>query len=175
MLMNVKCSTITSIEVKLTFDDGSTKSRIISVDDIIDVEYNSNGCRKCVEGKVLKIKTEGTDPKGWYILVDSSEDYGGSKAKFSPMSILDVDIIKKGGSIRFIETPTDMTGIEGLRIVQGRLQYTLDGYNWNEIKVDRRTIIKDEEGTIPDFSRSARNEVMTPYAEGQDVIKDEIY
>ena len=174
MLLNIKCSAITSIEVNLTFDDNSTKYRIISTNDIIDVEYNHNGVRKHIEGRVLKIKTEGSDPKGWYILVDSSEDFGGKTAKFSPMNILDVDIIRKGGSLRFVETPTDITGIEALRIVKGRLQYTLDGYNWNEIRVDPRTVIRDEEGTIPDFD-SHPSEYLTPNVPGQDVIKDERY
>ena len=39
MLLKNSCSCITSIQVDLTFDDGSSKSNIISVNDIVDVVY----------------------------------------------------------------------------------------------------------------------------------------
>ena len=55
MLMDVKCSAVTSIAVHLTFDDGTTKNSVIGVGDLVSVEYNNNGLRKQVDGKVLKI------------------------------------------------------------------------------------------------------------------------
>ena len=172
MLMNINCSTVTSIEVHLKFDDGSTKDRIISKGDLIEVEFNQNGLRRHVEGKVLKINTTNGDPKGWYIIVDASDDFDSSQAKFSPMNILDLEIIRKADAIKYIETPTDCTGIQGLRIVKGRLQYTIDGFNWNDLHVDKRNvIIKDEEGTIPDKTRRPCND--DNYTEDEDVIKDE--
>lgn len=165
MLMDIKCSTVTSIEVHLKFDNNTTKDRIVSKGDLIEVEFNQNGLRKRVEGKVLKISAIGADPKSWYIIVDGSDEFDANQAKFSPMNILDLEIIRKADSIRYVETPTDCTGIMGLRAVKGRLQYTLDGFNWNEVRVDKRCIIKDEEGTIPDFNPSYNDE---------DMIKDEI-
>ena len=64
--MNIKCSAMASIKVNLEFDDQSKKERVVSIGDLIDVEFNANGLRKRVDGKVLNISTVGTDPKGWY-------------------------------------------------------------------------------------------------------------
>ena len=141
MLMSVDCSTVTSLKVHLVFDDGRVKDNIIAIGDIIDVEYNRDGCRRSIEGKVLKICALGTDPKNWYILVDGSEDLCACQARFSPMNILDLDILKKGDSIRNIETPIDGSGIKGLRIVKGVLQYTTDGFEWTDIQIDDKNVI----------------------------------
>ena len=70
MLMNIKCTAVTSIMVNLSFDDKSTKNALIALGDLIEVEYNANGLRKHAQGKVIKISAVGTDPKGWYIIVD---------------------------------------------------------------------------------------------------------
>ena len=70
MLMDVKCSAVTSIAVNLTFDDGTTKNSVLGVGDLVSVEYNNNGLRKQVDGKVLKISAIGADPKAWYSSVD---------------------------------------------------------------------------------------------------------
>ena len=55
MLLKNTCSRITSIKVDLTFEDGQQKSRVISLYDIVDIIYNKNGCRREIEGKVIKI------------------------------------------------------------------------------------------------------------------------
>lgn len=180
MLMNIKCSAVTSIQVFLKFDDESTKNVVVSKGDLIEVEFNQNGLRKHVEGKVLKICTNSGDPKGWYIIVDSSDDFESSQAKFSPMNILDIEIIQRADAVRYIETPSDCTGIRGLRVVKGRLQYTIDGFNWNELYIDKTNVlIKDEVGTVPDGTYTDCNCGEDPFddnfVEGQDVIKDESY
>lgn len=132
MLMEIKCSAVTSIEVNLSFDDGTRKDVVIEKGDLVSVEYNHNGLRKHVEGKVLKVSVIGTDPKGWYIIVDASNEFESNHARFSPMNIYDIDIISKGDSIRYIESPKDFAGIRGMRVIEGRLQYTVDGIHWQE-------------------------------------------
>ena len=97
MLMDIKCSAVTSIAVHLEFDDGHKKDRVIALGDLIEVEYNANGLRKKAEGKVINISTIGADPKQWYIILDGSDDFDSNKVRFSPMSILNVDIIRKAG------------------------------------------------------------------------------
>ena len=143
MLLKNTCSCITSIEVTLTFDDDRVKVRTISINDFIDVEYNKNGCRQEITGRVIKISAEGTDPKKWYIIVDGSEDYATTQAKFSPANILDIEIISKADALQYIYSTNDYTNIKGMRIVKGRLQYTQDGRNWLPIFIDTRDIIKD--------------------------------
>ena len=149
MLMDIKCSAVSSVLVNLTFDDQHNKERLIAIGDLIDVEYNANGLRKHIIGKILKISTVGNDPKGWYIIVDGSDDFVGKQARFSPMSILDVDILRKGDTIELISTPIGEEGVPHLRIVKGRLQYSKDGYNWKSIVIDDRDVIEDQEGTVP--------------------------
>lgn len=148
MLMSIKCSTVASLAVDLKFDDNTCKHRVIGTNDLIEVEFNYNGCRKHVEGRVLKINAVGTDPKAWYLIVDGSDAMDSHQYKFAPTSILDIEIIRKADAVRLIETPTDITGIRGLRIIKGRLQYTLDGFNWNNLQVDQDCVIYDESGTV---------------------------
>ena len=158
MLMDIRCSIIPSIKVDLKFDDGFTKSPILGIGDLIDLLYNSNGLRKHIVGKIIQISTPGVDPKGWSIIVDGSDGFDSDVARLSPMSILDVDVIRKAGFAKYVSTPIDDTGIMGIRINRGRLQYTVDGRKWKNIKIDDVDVItknddgiydEDEFGPIP--------------------------
>lgn len=144
MLMDIGCSVINSIKVNLIFDDRSTKSAIIGVGDLLDVTYNANGLRKNIEGKVVKVSAVGIDPKGWYIIVDGSGDFESEQAKFSPMSILDVNIIRKADTLDYIKTPIGNNATPYLRVVDGRLQWSKDSETWNAIKIDSRDVIESE-------------------------------
>ena len=168
MLLDIKCSAVTSVAVHLVFDDNSTKDVTISLDDLIDVEYNSNGLRKQFQGKVIKINAVGTNPKSWSIIVDGSDNFESEQARFSPMSILDIAVIRKAGTIRNIESPLDISGIMAMRVVKGYLQYTQDGFNWEFVRAKGKSNhIMEEEGTAPDngYHRHDFDE---------DIIKDEV-
>lgn len=149
MLMDIKCSAVTSIGVNLTFDDGSTKERVIGVGDLITVVYNANGLRNRVEGKVIAVSATGTDPKAWYIIVDGSDDFKSDRVRFSPMSILDLEIIRKADQLDFVQTPIGFEGVPYIRIHRGRLQYSMDGYRWKNIIIDKKDVILPAEGTAP--------------------------
>lgn len=151
MLMDIKCSMVPSIKVDLTFDDKSKKNPTLSIGDLIDLIYNSNGLRKHIVGKIVQISTPGVDPKGWSIIVDGSDGFDSDVARLSPMSILDVDIIRKAGTAKYVSSPNDDTGISGIRINKGRLQFTKDGKHWNNIKIDDVDVIsKDDKDQIYD-------------------------
>ena len=141
MLMDIRCSMIPSIKTELVFDNGHVKIQVLGVGDLIDLFYNSNGLRKHIIGKIIQISTPGIDPKGWSIIVDGSDDFDSEVARLSPMSILDVDVIRKAGTVRCVTTPIDDTGIMGIRINKGRLQYTRDGRHWHNIKIDDIDVI----------------------------------
>ena len=147
MLLDIKCSVVNSIKVNLTFEDGAPKERVISLYDLIDVTFNQDGVRREVEGRVIKINVEGCDPKRWYIIVDAADDFSSKQYRFSPMNILDLDIISKKDAEKYIVSPPDYTNIAGLRINKGRLQYTQNGVDWYYVRQDSRYIIYDEEGT----------------------------
>ena len=147
MLLDIKCSVVNSIKVNLTFEDGAPKERVISLYDLIDVTFNQTGVKRNVEGRVVKINVEDCDPKRWYIIVDAADDFASKQYRFSPMNILDLEIISKKDAEKYIFSPSDYTNIMGLRIVKGRLQYTQNGVEWHPFKFDSRDIIYDEEGT----------------------------
>lgn len=132
MLMNIDCSIVQSIKVALTFDDNKTKEREISTGDLAYFEYNKNGKRKIIEGKVVKIgASDTTDAKSWFIVVDGSLDFSGQMERFSPTQILDCDILQKHDSVQYIATPNDSTRITDIRLCNGVLQVSIDGgYSW---------------------------------------------
>lgn len=160
MLMNIKCSAVTSIRVNLTYDNGAVKEAVIGVGDLIDVVYNANGIRKHACGKVLVVSATGNDPKGWYIIVDSSDDFDSSKARFSPMNILELEVIAKGDNIETVCTVKGDMAVPYLRIVKGRLQWSKDGCTWYPIRVGRDEIL-DQEGTMPVPRHEAINTDMS--------------
>ena len=168
MLMNIKCEAVTSVAVHLTFDDGSTKHCLIANGDLVDIEYNGNGLRKRVEGKVLRVSATGSDPKSWYIIVDGSDDFDSNQSRIAVMSILDCEIIRKANTLKIVQTPLGAEGVPYIRVIKGRLQYSKDGQKWSPIHIDNRDIIKDEEGTIPDFNDPV------PCSD-EDIISDESY
>ena len=148
MLMNIKCSAVTSIRVNLTYDNGSVHDAIIAVGDLIDVVYNANGMRKRACGRVLVVSAADVNPKSWYIIVDGSDDFASDKARLCPMNILELEVIAKGDAIDTVRTVKGDMAVPYLRIVKGRLQWSKDGCSWYPINVDREDIL-DQEGTVP--------------------------
>lgn len=153
MLMNIDCSAIPSIKVKLTFDDGSNKERTVGMGDIIQVEFNGNGMRKYAEGKVIAVSANGSDPKGWYIIVDGSDDFDSKKARFAPTSILDIEILRKADTTETIRTPLGHEGIPFLCLRHGQLMWSNDGQDWHPVRIHNRYIIEDAEGGTGDHGR----------------------
>ncbi|MBR6289365.1 MAG: hypothetical protein IKR19_08520 [Acholeplasmatales bacterium] len=149
MLLDIKCDAVTSVHVHLKFDDEKVKDCVVAIGDLVDVLYNANGVRKHIIGRVVKVSAVGSDPTGWYITVDGSDDFEGKFARFSPMSILDIDILRKATSERIVRTPLGDNAAPFLRVVKGRLQYSKDGFNWKPIKYDDRDVIEPQEGTVP--------------------------
>ena len=151
MLLDIKCMAIPSIKVTLEFDDRSVKTRVIGIDDLVDILYNHSGLRKHVVGKVVSISANGPDPKGWVIIVDGSDDFSSEMARFSPMSILDCDIIRKAGTIQHVVSPLDDTGVKGIRVdKEGKLLYTKDGSHWHHIYIDSEHVIPVENEEFDD-------------------------
>ena len=149
MLLDIKCDAVTSIHLHLTFDEEKVKDCIVAMGDLVDCLYNANGLRKHIIGRVVNISAVGSDPNGWYIVVDGSDDFEGKRARFSPMSVLNIDILRKADMEIIVRTVIGDGAVPYLREVKGRLQYSKDGLNWKPIKFDDRDIIEDQEGTVP--------------------------
>lgn len=174
MLMDIKCSAVPCIRVKLFFDDNATKDEIISYDDLIDVTYNGNGMRKHIIGRVRCISTVGVDPKQWYIIVDGSDDFASETAKFSPKAILDLSIIRKSANDQFVRTPVGMEGLPYLRLVNGRLQYSTDGFEWKYVVINEDDVIQAQEGTVMASEQDIVDE-QSSYVPDEDIIEESNY
>lgn len=151
MLLENKCTAVPSINVHLVFDNATVKDVKLSKGDLICVEFNKNGCRRRAEGNIVKVNCDGIDPKAWYIIVDSSNDFDSCQIKIAPTSILDVEVIRPFDAIQVIESTNDCTNIRALKIVNQILYYTQDGTTWRPVKISSQDI-EDEEGTMPDLS-----------------------
>ena len=156
MLMDICVSAVVSAGIDLRFDDGKVKHCEIGKGDLVSIDYNFNGYRRHVEGKVCKVYCAGSDPKDYYLIIDGSDDFKSQQVRFSIMSILDCEVITKACMMQNIYSPNDITNIKGLRVLNSRLQYTTDGRNWNYFAADEQSSIEDDE-----------------YGQSDDVIYDE--
>jgi len=143
MLMEVKCAAVPAIEIRLVYDDESVKKAVVSTGDLIDVTWYKDGRNRRIQGKVTKVSANGSDPKGWVILVDGSGDYTSETARIVPSTITDIDIIRKYDTQDAVMSPKGGHNIIGLREYHGRIQYTKNGIDWLYPLVDRRDIIFD--------------------------------
>lgn len=168
MLLNINCTEISSIKVDLSFDDGTVKNRLLAIGDLIDVFYNGNGLRKHIIGRISSISTIGVNPREWYIVMDGSDEFASQKARFSPMNILDCEIIRKDGQDESVKTPLGDHGVPFIRILGQRLQYSRDGYEWHYVKTADEDVIEDQSGTYPIID----NTVPGPVDDG---IEDAVY
>lgn len=180
MLLKNECTQVSSVLVKLIFDDESVKVRLISTDDLIDVTYNANGMRKHIIGRVACVSTVGVDPVNWYIIVDGSDDFASERVRFSPATILDCEIIRKAAQDIFIKTPLGENGAPFLRLMKDRLQVSNDGINWRPIKINEEDVvpvddvIDDQEGTVP-YGRSPKRGPIPPGGFEEDGIQEAVY
>lgn len=149
MTIDCKVDVVQSLFVHLLFDDQSTKNRLVSVNDLIDVVWNGNGARKHMIGRVARISAVGSDPHSWYMIVDGADDFKSLKERICPVSILDLEIIRKASDETLVHTVKGDNCCPYIRIVKGRLQYSIDGFNWLPVKINDKDIIEDQEGTVP--------------------------
>ena len=65
------------------------------------------------------------------------------------MSILDIEIIKKANVPTFIESTEDVAKSAAMRVVDGCLQYTQDGFIWEDVKLKGYNIIPTDIDPTP--------------------------
>lgn len=145
MLMNINCSMEPQIAVNLEFDDGSTKTRVIGKGDLVSVTFNQNGIKQYIEGRIVNVSTNSDNLRNWFIMIDGSECFDSKKFRFSPLCILDLDIICKANVRDSVKTPNDNSAIWGLREVDGKLQYSKDGFNWYNVVPEPENAKEDTE------------------------------
>jgi hypothetical protein len=148
MTLECKVEVIQSFMVHLLFEDESTKDRLVAINDLISVTWNGNGARKFIIGRVAAISASGSNHNDWYMIVDGADDFSSRREKISPYQILDLEILRKADMEDLVRTVKGDCALPYIRINQGRLQYSLDGFNWQFIKIDSDDIM-EQEGTVP--------------------------
>ena len=111
MLLRNESKVKHSIDIKLVFDDNTTKELELQEGNFIHVSYRRNGCLKCGLGVIRKIEPY---IKKWccgepkitaYIVLDMSEDNNACIDKVELCDIVDVDIMYPDCSCPSLETP----------------------------------------------------------------------
>ena len=145
MLMKIGCDAVTSLVIALTFDDETTKTRVLGVGDYVTVTYNKDGVSATVTGTISTISAnpyaEKIDRSQWYIIIACTECTSGI-AKINPLKILDIDIIRKAVPLVGVSTVDDDTHrITTVRVNKtGYFEFSQDsGTTWkmiNSLPVD---------------------------------------
>lgn len=131
MLMKIGCEAKTSLTISLTFDDETTKTRVLEEGDYVTIVYNKDGVSSTVTGTISYIRAnpyaEKIDRSEWYIMVACTTCSSGI-AKISPLKILDVDIIKKAVPMIGVSTQDDDTHrITHIRVnTAGKFEFSVD-------------------------------------------------
>lgn len=157
MLLNNSVSIVQNLHIELTFDDNSKKEREIGVGDLIHVEFNENGLRKSVDGKVLKIGTGVNTVRqdGWFVIVDGSLSFAGETFRFNPNKIIDLDIIQKKHDVPYVMTTSDISRVTNIKVEDGILKVSMDnGYSW--FTPNLNNMIQEEEGSDGDDNESCQ-------------------
>ena len=168
MTLDCKVDVLQSFMFHLLFDDESRKDRLVAINDLIDVTWNGNGARKHIIGRVATISATGSNHADWYMIVDGADDFSSRREKIAPYQVLDVEILRKADMEDIVRTVKGDNAVPYIRIIKGRLQYSVDGFSWHYIKIDDEDIIEDQEGTVP------LGATPVPMSEDDD-IEDAVY
>ena len=77
MVMKINCEVEQNLAITISYDDGTTKTKVVAVGDYVSVAYNYNGARRIVTGSVAGIHANPastqTTRKDWYFIVNNDD------------------------------------------------------------------------------------------------------
>jgi hypothetical protein len=142
MVMKTESEAMISLKVGILYDDGVTKTRVISEGDYIKVAYNYNGVRRVAMGVVTSIHANPYDAvatkKDWYFYVmdENPDNAAPHLVKIMVTNLLDVEVLHMKNQAATVGTPNDPTRVTTLRIVNGFLQVSQNnGISWRTVDV----------------------------------------
>ena len=132
MVMKIGCEVEQSLVITLSFDDETTKTRVISKGDYVSIAYNKNGTRRVVNGAVTTIYANPyngkVSRKDWYVIIANDEGQGlGGAVRISILNILDVEVLKTSNNSRNVKTPNNSTRVTDIRVKGNFLQISTNG------------------------------------------------
>ena len=122
-----------TLVITITYTDGMSKTKVLSVGDFVSIAYNKNGCRRTVNGTVTNIHANPYNPKmskkEWYIIVSSDEfdeGFAGAVKIYVP-NILDVNVIRQKNFVSNVTTPNNSMRVTSIRVKYDTLQISTNG------------------------------------------------
>lgn len=160
MVMKIGCEVEQSLVITLSFDDETTKTRVISKGDYVSIAYNKNGTRRVVNGAVTTIYANPyngkVSRKDWYVIIANDEGQGlGGAVRISILNILDVEVLKTSNNSRNVKTPNNNTRVTDIRVKGNFLQISSNGgRSWRNVGAELNDNLVGEELDIDTKVRS---------------------
>lgn len=160
MVMKIGCEVEQSLVITLSFDDETTKTRVISKGDYVSIAYNKNGTRRVVNGAVTTIYANPyngkVSRKDWYVIIANDEGQGlGGAVRISILNILDVEVLKTSNNSRNVKTPNNSTRVTDIRVKGNFLQISTNGgRSWRNVGAELNDNLVGEELDIDTKVRS---------------------
>lgn len=187
MVMKIGCEVEQSLVITLSFDDETTKTRVINKGDYVSIAYNKNGTRRVVNGAVTTIYANPyngkVSRKDWYVIVasdDVMEGIGSAAVRISILNILDVEVLKTNDNHREVRTPNNNTRVTDIRVKGNYLQISQNGgRSWRNVGAELNDDLVGEEVDIDKKVRamigSDQYATADEFVKGiVDIINDEI-
>lgn len=140
MVMKIDSEATICLTVSILFDDGTSKTQIISEGDYVRVAYNHNGSRRVIQGTVTGIHANPyaatTSKREWYFnVINEDPEATPHIAKILVINMLDLEVIHKKYQSATVGTPNDPTRVTSIRVVNGYLQVSQnEGHTWRTIE-----------------------------------------
>lgn len=143
MVMKINCEVEQSLCITINYDDGTIKTRLVSVGDYISVAYNHNGCRRVLAGTVSTIHANPASTKttknDWYIIVNNDDPEVGvyGAVKILILNIIDLEVLRMKRQINPINTPNNSMRVTDIRLKAGFLQVSNNnGRSWKTVGLE---------------------------------------
>ena len=143
----------------LEYDEGVSKTRVVSLNDYVSIAYNKNGTRRVVNGTVVQIyanKYAGeVNKKDWYILLANDEVGGANTIRIGVWQVIDIEVIHMHRFEANIHTPNNTMRVTDFRIKGNTLQCSSNcGRSWRNVG------ILSEGPTDDDFDLTSKIEAI---------------
>ena len=143
MVMKIACDVEQSLTIKISYDDGTIKTKVVSNGDYVSVTYNSNGARRIASGVVTGIHANPystqTTRKDWYFVINNDDVEAGpvGSRKIYVVNLIDVEIISMARQVNAINTPNNPMRVTDIRLKAGYLQIsTNNGKTWKTVGLE---------------------------------------
>lgn len=142
MVMKINCEVEQNLVVTISYDDGTMKTKVVSVGDYVSVAYNYNGCRRVVTGTVSNIHANPANSqatrKDWYFIVNNDDPDAGNfgSVKILVVNLIDIEILRMKRQVNPVNTPNNAMRVTDIRLKAGYFQVSNNnGHTWKTVGI----------------------------------------